>query len=185
MTANNVIQTIKNRRSIRTYQEEQIKEAELQAILEAGIYAPTGHNDQPWHFTVIRNKEFINHMSEKTKEVMKTSPIGWVVKIANSDRHIFYNAPTVIVVSGRKNAYSPLTDCSAAIQNMLVAAESMNIGSVWIGLIDHLFTLEDEVKKFELPEGYQPYYAVCLGYKKDQSPVPAPKRNMDVINFID
>ncbi len=184
MISNEILENIKNRRSIRSFKAEQIKDEELEAILEASIYAATGHNDQPWHFTVIQNAEFIDYMSNKTKEEMKKSNISWIAKMGQSDRHIFYNTPTLIVVSGRQDSYSPLTDCSAAIQNMLLAAESLNIGSVWIGLIDFFFALEEEVKKLKLPQGYKPYYGVCLGYKASSKVPTAPERNKEVISYI-
>ncbi|MBU3178504.1 nitroreductase family protein [Clostridium estertheticum] len=57
---NEVLKTIKNRRSVRSYFSEQTKQEELDLIIESGIYAPSGNNDQPWHFTVIQNKENIN-----------------------------------------------------------------------------------------------------------------------------
>ena len=67
---NTVLEVIKSRRSIRRYLPEQIKDSELQAILEAGAYAPSAHNDQSWHFTVIRNRELIDHISRTAKERM-------------------------------------------------------------------------------------------------------------------
>jgi flagellar M-ring protein FliF len=72
----------------------------------------------------------------------------------------------------------------AAIQSMLIAAESMNIGSVWLGLMRFFFQKEDEVRKLGIPEGYQPYYGVALGYKAEEKAQPAPKRNRDVVNYI-
>ena len=64
---NDFINMIKSRRSIRSYLPEQIEEEELQAILEAGSWAPSAHNTQPWHFTVIQNEEFINYISNYSK----------------------------------------------------------------------------------------------------------------------
>ena len=98
---NEVLETIKNRRSIRKYSSEQIKNEELDMILESAIYAPTGHNDQPWHFTVIQNKELIDEMSVESKKLMAESPVDWMAKMGRAENlHLFYNAPTVIVVSG-------------------------------------------------------------------------------------
>lgn len=182
---NNVIATIKTRRSIRKFNPEQIRDEELQAIIEAGLHAATGHNDQPWFFTVIRNQEVMQRLSDKAKELMSTSETPWIAKIGRSDRHILYKAPCVILVSGRKDAYSPLTDCAAAIQNMLVAAESLKIGSVWVGLIDYVFAVSEEVEKLKVPAGYQPYYAVCLGYSSEESKPTAPERRRDVMAYID
>jgi len=163
---NKVIDVIKQRRSVRTYQEEQLKEHELQAILEAGLWAPSGHNSQPWHFTVIQDSDLIRHMSAVSSEDMAKSTIAWVARIGQSGRSILHNAPTVIIVSGTKEEFlDPLIDCSAAVQNLLLAAESLDIGSCWVGFIRFFFDHAEEVKKLQLPEGYTPFYAVCLGYK--------------------
>lgn len=182
---NDVINVIKNRRSVRAYSSEQLKQEELDQIIEAGIYAPTAHNDQPWHFTVIQNKEKLDFINEKSKELMAKSDIDWINKLGSNPKfNVSYNAPTLIIVSGKKNAVSPKVDCSAAIENMLIAAESINIGSVWLGLVGFFFTLETEVKALGVPEDYEPYYGIAFGYKVSDKKLPAPKRNLDVVNYI-
>ena len=181
---NKVIENIKNRRSVRKYLPEQIKDEELKIILESAIYAPTGGNDQPWHFTVIQKKELIDEMNDECKKVMAELPVDWISKMGKAENlHIFYNAPTVVVVSGKDDATSPLPDCCAAIQNMLLAAESMDIGSCWIGLSRFFFDSPENVGKLKIPEGYKPYYSVSLGYKTSEVNL-APERNKDVINYI-
>jgi Nitroreductase len=182
---NEILKTIKNRRSVRSYSPEQIKQKDLDLIIEAGIYAPTAHNDQPWHFTIIQNEEKIHYISDKSKELMAKSETEWMKNMGlNPKVNITYEAPTLIIVSGNKNALSPKTDCSAAIQNMLIAAESLNIGSVWLGLVTFFFKLEDEMKKLGIPEGYEPYYGVSFGYKAITKEILAPKRNLNVVNYI-
>lgn len=182
---NEILNAIKSRRSIRSYKHEQISQEKLDLILEAGIYAPTAHNDQPWHFTVIQNKEKIQYINDKSKELMSKSDIEWIKSMGiNPKVNIIYNAPTLIIVSGRKDAMASLVDCSAAIENMLIAAESLNIGSVWLGLVRFFFDLKDEVEKLGVPENYEPYYGLALGYKADTKNLAAPKRNFNVINYI-
>ncbi|HOA77632.1 MAG TPA: nitroreductase family protein, partial [Thermosynergistes sp.] len=83
---NEVLEVIKRRRSIRKYLPDQIKDEELNTILEAAIFAPSGHNEQPWHFLVIQDKELIDRMSEKAKEAMTRSDIDWIVKIGQNTR---------------------------------------------------------------------------------------------------
>ena len=75
---NEVIAAIRSRRSVRRYKPEQIGEKELQAILEAGLYAPSAHNDQSWHFTVIQNKDLLARMNRAAKEGMAASEIDWM-----------------------------------------------------------------------------------------------------------
>lgn len=181
---NAVIENIKKRRSIRNYKKEQIKEEELQLILEAGTYAPSGCNAQSWHFTVIQDREFIDFMNDVAKEKLKNSSNETFRKMANNkELDLTHGAPTLVVVSGKQEAYSPLTDCSAAIQNMLLAAESLNVGSLWIGIIDGSFDDERVAKRLNIPEGYKPYYGVAFGYKNTDE-VKAPKRKEGVITYI-
>lgn len=182
---NEVLKAIRNRRSVRTYLPTQIKQEDLDLIIESGIYAPSGHNDQPWHFTVIQNKEILKHINDKSKELMAQSEISWIKNMGSNPKvNLIYDAPTLIIVSGNKSALSPKVDCSAAIQNMLLAAESLNIGSVWIGLITFFLKLEDEAKKLGIPEGYEAYYGVALGYKSLNKELIAPKRKLNVVNYI-
>lgn len=182
---NPVLEAIKSRRSIRKYLPEPIKEEELKCVLEAGSYAPSAHNEQSWHFTVIRNKALIDRISAKSKEIMAAEKAGWVRDMGRNELfHVFYHAPVVVVVSMRKDAMSPLVDCSAAIQNMLLAAESLGIGSCWIGLARYYFSLKEELPGLGLPAGYEPCYAVTLGYK-DQHPSKALPRREGQVSYID
>lgn len=181
---NLVLETIMNRRSLRSYKEGQLTEGELQAILDAGIQAPSANNCQSWHFTVIQDKSLIKHMNEKSKEVMLESIDENIVKAGKGNVNLFYNAPTLIIVSGKEDKQSSLVDCSAAIENMLIAGESIGVGGVWIGMIRFFLTLTDEVKQLNIPDGYKPFYAVAFGHKKDTSITAPSKRNKDVINYI-
>lgn len=182
---NPVLETIKRRRSIRKYLPEQIKEEELQAILEAGAFAPSAHNDQPWHFTVVRSKELLEEINAKSKALMAAAPIEWVHRMGGNELfHVFYHAPVVVVVSMRKDALSPLVDCSAAIENMLLAAESLDIGSCWIGLSRYYFSLPEAGARLKVPDGYDPCFSVALGYK-GQRPSRALPRKKDAVSYID
>ncbi len=181
---NEVLKAIRDRRSTRSYKAEQISEEELQTLLEAAIQAPSASNLQPWHFTVIQDKELIDYISDKSKEAMLKSGIDYAVNIAKSELSIFYHAPTVIIVSGQEQDRSALVDCSAAIENMLIAAESIGLGTVWVGLSRFFFAIEADVQKLSLPEGYKPFYAVAIGYKSNAGKVMPPKQNRDVISYI-
>lgn len=182
---NEVLKAIKSRRSVRKYSDRQIDKETLGLIIEAGIFAPSAHNDQPWHFTVIQNRALIDSISRRTKEILSKSDVQWMREFGkNPNIHLSYHAPVLIVVSGRKNAVAPETDCNAAIENMLIAAESLGVGSVWLGLIRAFFTDKDEAAKLQIPEGYEPYYGVAMGYSANEKPLPAPRRNPDVVTYI-
>ena len=184
---NEVIQNILNRRSVRVYSDEQIKQEDLELILQAGQFSPSGCNNQPWHFTVVQNKNIINTLSaESKKELLKGDNEYFKEMGANEKYNIFYNAPTVIIISGEKASLVPEVDCSAATENMLLAAESLEIGTCWIGLVAFLFRSEkaqEYIKMLEIPTGYEPYYAITLGYKKFPNPKPQPRRE-NTVNYI-
>lgn len=184
---NEIIQNILNRRSVRVYSEEQVKQDDLELILKAGYYAPSGCNAQSWHFTVLQNKDIMQILSDETKKELKKSDNEMFCKFGENEKfNIFYNAPSVIIVSGEKHAPLPQVDCSAATENMLLAAESLGIGSCWVGLVIFLFKGEHAEKfmnMLQIPAGYEPYYAVTLGYKKIADPKPQPRRE-NIINYI-
>lgn len=182
---NEVLETIKNRRSVRNYKTEQVSQEHMDQIIEAGIYAPTAHNEQPWHFTVVQNPELLKKINEKTREAMGKSDNDWIQKAgSNPAFQVTYGAPTLVIVSGREDGMAWKVDCAAAIQNMLIAAESLNVGSVWLGLTRFFFEQKEEAAALGIPEGHAPYYSVAFGYKAGEKTQTAPKRNTDVVKYI-
>lgn len=187
MAVNIVLETIKKRRSIRSYRQEQIQEAELQAILEAGQYAPSAVNQQLWHFTVIQNAALLAELNISAKEAAARFEDEHVQKLGKNKRlNIFYGAPTVILVSGREGALLVGADCAAAVQNMLLAAEALGLGACWVNLTVFAFAGDKASyfkQRLQLPEGYQPLYSVVAGYKKAAA-VSAPVRKGQVVSYI-
>lgn len=184
---NEIIENILNRRSVRVYSDEQIKHEDLDLILKSGLFAPSACNQQSWHFTVIQNKEILDVLNTETKkELLKNENENFRNYANNENYNVFFKAPTVIIISGEKAALVPHTDCAAATENMMLAAESLGIGSCWIGLVTFLFKSErsEEFKKMlEISEDYEPYYAITLGYKKYPNPKPQPRRE-GTVNYI-
>lgn len=181
---NQTLKDIMNRRSTRKYKEQQISNEELETLLDSAIQAPSAMNSQPWHFTVVQNKNMIDDINEISKKHMAKDENPYISKLGNSESHIFYNAPTVIIVSGKKTISSALVDCSAAIQNMLIAAESIGLGTVWVGFARWFFESGEKIENLETPEGYESYYAIAIGYKKDSTVIGPGKRNKDIIEYI-
>lgn len=184
---NETLRVIRERRTTRRFKTEQIKEEELQAIIEAGLYAPSAHNQQSWNFTVIQNKELLDELNIETKESAKSFPDEMIQKMANNEKlNIFYGAPTVVIVSGQDSAMLPQIDCAAATQNMFIAAEALEIGGCWNGLVGFLFNGpkgEEYKKKLNIPEGYTPYYAAVFGYKEVKA-TKAPARKENAVQYI-
>lgn len=183
---NETMQTILNRRSIRAYKPEQIKDEELQQILQAAKYAPSAMNEQSSHFTVIQNPETMKKVSEACRILYQNSGRKMFEERAKAeDFSITYHAPTFILVSGKEDAIAAPLNGALALQNMFLAAESLGIGSCWIHVVSQLFTGEtnQELKaELGIPDGYNVLFSGAFGYKA-MSPA-APQRNKNVFNII-
>ncbi|HNX01125.1 MAG TPA: nitroreductase family protein [Candidatus Cloacimonadota bacterium] len=184
---NPVLETIMKRRSCRAYTDESITKEQIDAIVQAGLYAPSAHNNQSWHFTVIRNPDMLNQINVDTKKALGKHSNEFFTKVAENEKfNIFYNAPVAIIVSGDTNSMMPETDCAAASQNMLIAAQSMGLGSCWIGFVYFLFAGEqgsEYKQKLHIPENYKPYYAVIFGHPMNE-PNDAPPRKDETVTYI-
>jgi len=183
---NETTKVIKNRRSIRKFKEKQVTDSELQEILDCALHAPNAGNQQKWHFTVIQNKDMLDRMERILKENMMNSGVDFLAKLASGPNiRIFDNAPTVILITADEKARFVQIDCAAAAQNILIAAESLNIGSHIITSSEFLFASEkgNELKReLGVPDGYNHICTIALGYK-DENPAAKPRRK-DVINYI-
>jgi nitroreductase len=152
------IEHIFRRRSIRAYQNRPIDRKTITQLLKAAMAAPTAANSRPWEFVVVTDAETLQRLRE-------------------SHRRADYNAPTAIVVCGNpalaENAAAKrfwVQDCSAATENILLAAVALGLGSVWIGL-HPLNSLQRRVAKIVgLPEGVLPLSMVYVGYPAEEKP---------------
>jgi nitroreductase len=184
---NNTLDIIKKRRSIRNFKPDQIADSEIAAIIEAGMYAPSARGDQSWQFTVVQNGELLQELSEGVKRIYASLDNPFLQSLGKNEKyHLFFHAPTVILVSGNKEALLPEIDCAVCIQNMLLAAESLNIGSCWISGVNRLAAIEEGRSVFEklnIPDGYRQYFSVAFGYKNIENPKAAPRKE-NIINFV-
>ena len=155
---NEVIKTIKQRRSIRKFTGELISDEMLKAVLEAGFYAPTARNMRPTHFIVVRDKE-------KLELIAETMP----------NARYCTDAGTAVIVCGdrEKDVDGYLVeDCSAAIMNMLLAADSMNLGSLWCGVYPRDERVEFLRIVCSIPENILPVGLVLLGVPAEKKAIP-------------
>ncbi|GHT93071.1 nitroreductase [Spirochaetia bacterium] len=186
MLNNETLKTIKRRRSIRSYRQEQIPVEALNAVTEAGLYAPYGV-EQNIHFTVIQNRVLLEKLNTAAKEVAGQTEIEHIKRLGNDPGfNCLYNAPVLIIVSAKKNSVCPEMNSAAASENMLLAAESIGLGSCWIYFVLQAFDGDQKnmlLKELKIPEGYAPYTAIVLGYKQDEK-TSIPKREKGLVTLI-
>lgn len=194
---NETMQTILHRRTIRRFDARQIDEELLQQILQAGLYAPSAGGKQGVIFAVCQDKEVNErlgkikransnpHMATAKNYVSKEQPsIADDPKLVNA----FYDAPTVITMFAPKNFLFSADDCAVAAENMMLAADSLGIGSCYIGQGWTAFADsygQEILRKWKIRTDYYAVMQLLLGYPKadDKHPAAKARRNDRVLRF--
>ena len=191
--SNAVLQNIYSRRSNRSYKPDPVPEEVLLELINAGIYAPTALNQQLWRFAVVTDRAAIDRYSDLVKQIwlMRVLPgmatasdispeiISQAEKYMRSPVHIFHHAPALVLIFAPK-AIAVENDCSCAAENMILAAQSLGLGSCWIGFANSLSTDKKTLEELKAPKGHQIMAAVVFGYPTNAAH-KAPPRNKDVI----
>jgi len=178
----NAIEAICTRRSTRNFKPDAVEQEKLDAILEAAGQAPSGGNNQTNHFLVIRSREVLDKLIELTAsafsemEITEDTYASLKHSIAASKKggYVFcYNAPLLIVVANRRDYGNNMADCACAIENMMIAANALDLGSCWI---NQLRWLNEETRLVEylsalgMKEDERVYGAVAIGYPANGLP---------------
>lgn len=152
-----VIKNIHKRRSIRKYNNTPISQEDINTILSAGMTAPSAMNKQPWRFIVITDDKIKNE----------------IVKISKYAQMVLQSPLSILVCADTDESFMDYwkIDCSACIQNMLLASCALNIGSVWTGISNEM--MDDYSKLFNLPKNIVPHSLIVFGY----SDVPFEEKN--------
>lgn len=155
----NATEAIKRRSSTRGYTAEALTEAEIEALVHAGLQAPTATNRQELHFTVLKEgNELLKEIEDEKNRLWNTSPA----------QNFYYSAPLVIIISAESAfKWSPV-DAGIAVENIAIAAEDLGLGNVIIGCIYD--ALRGEKKEYfgealGFPEGYEYEIAIAVGHK--------------------
>jgi nitroreductase len=179
---NETIRTILKRRSIRAYEHMQIPDDELHLILEAGSFAPTAMGQQPWHFIVLQNPVLLDKLQTRCKEMFARSEIPALRDLAAKEEFdVFYKAPTLVIVAADRTAIAPVQDSVLAMENMMIAAASLGIGSCWVHSVMWLFEKGGGHEAFAstgitIPDGYIPCAAAVFGYSAQPWPEAGPRK---------
>jgi nitroreductase len=150
-----VLQNIHNRKSVRNYvPRKMISKEDLTTLVRAGMAAPSAVNKQPWEFLVISDSAVLNTHSEKypNQDMLKTAG-GAILVCGNSERFLEGEARDFWV-----------QDCSAATQNILLAAEAMGLGAVWTGIYPNTTRVKQKQEEYGLPENIIPLCLIIIGY---------------------
>lgn len=159
---NQVLSTIKQRSSARAYSTEQLTQSELDAILKAGLMAPTGMNRQEIHFTVIKGDNPVLAELDEEKRRLRGQE--------KQPHNFYYEASVLIFLSAEDEFKWKSVDAGIAVENMVLAAESIGLGTLVIGCVYDALHGEKQryfSEKLQIPEGYSFQIALAVGHKTD------------------
>ena len=194
-----VLEFIKSRRSTRKFTAKEIEAEKLNQILEAGRYAPSGGNSQSTHFLVIRNKDVLAHLQNAVRKAfaaMEEYP-GMYRSMVNSIRaakkgnYVFhYHAPVPILCANQKDYGNNIADVACALENMMLMANALDLGSCWINQLKWLNEdpeINDYLVSIGMDRTERIYGALAVGYPDtaDGLPPRTPvERIGNVVTFI-
>ena len=198
-----LLDLLKKRRSVRSYKNIPLKKQLIEEIIQAGRYAPSETNRQPWRFIVITKKEMIDDIAQIVKNEIKSvlkkrfilkyfypplknkETINFFAAIIYSKEDIlFFNAPVLVFIVSEKGRFND-ESCACCAQNMMLATHYLGLGSCWIGLAHFLGLNKKWMEKIGIPKGYHISAALVFGHP-DKTPSQAPfrKLNSGIINWI-
>lgn len=180
----NTLEAIKTRRSTRKFQAKPVEREKLEKIVDAGRFGPTGGNAQSNHFFVISDAAVI----AKLKELVQTAfakmelrddlykSLKNSIMLSQKGNYSFsYNAPVLIVVANKKDYGNNMADVACAVENMMLAANELDLGSCYINQLKWLNedpTLLEYLRGFGLREDERVYASVAIGYADTESGLP-------------
>ncbi|MBB2181856.1 nitroreductase [Lachnospiraceae bacterium MD1] len=197
--AHSMLDFIKSRRSTRRFKEKIVPEEILHQVIEAGRYAPSGGNSQSTHFIVIQKKQVLDKLADLAREEFAKMEIQEntyksLVNSINASKkgnYVFhYNCPVLIITANKKDYGNNIADCACALENMMLMANALDLGSVWINQLRWLNenpVILNVMKELGLEEDERVYGALALGYPDTQDglPVRTPlDRTGNIVTYI-
>lgn len=177
----NVDTAIRERRAVRQYTAEPVSEDVLRQLIDSAIQAPSAMNEQPWLFTVVRDKALLERISRDGKAatvaalIASGAPSERVEKLKNPAYDILYHAPAMIVIASASAGPWAAVNCSLAAQNLMLAARAAGLGTCWIGLAQAFISSADGKAALGLPADCAVVAGIVVGHTT-AFPPPVPRK---------
>ena len=188
-TMMDIQEAIAGRRSSREYRQQAIDESTIGRLIEAAVLAPSAVNEQPWIFTVVRDQLLLERISSEAKShVLATMPAAspaaaraehFRVDLRDPAFQIFYHAPALILISGRRPGPWIAEDCALAAGNLMLMSHALGLGRCWIGLAQSYLNTTAGKQALELPVACVPVAPIIVGHPRLPAP-PVARRPPDV-----
>ena len=194
-----MLDLIKSRRSTRKYQDRPVPAELLDQVIEAGRYAPSGGNNQTCHFLAVTDPAVLARLAEMAQEAFAAMEVtedtyrslAFAIQAAKRGGYVFhYHAPVLIIAANKKNYGNNMADTACALENMMLMANALDLGSCWINQLRWLN--EDPAllayeRELGLAEDERVYGAVALGWPDtpdglpERTPLPRTGNRVDYI----
>jgi nitroreductase len=181
-----VLAAIRGRRSVRAYLPTPLTPAELEALVDAAIQAPSALNQQAWAFVVIQDRALLGRYSTRIKPLVLAGLPGIGVSpefertLSDPAYHVFHDAPALIVICARgSDPFATIDSCLAA-QNLMLAAHGMGLGSCWIGLAQSWLNRESVKDELGMPRDWTAVAPIAVGHPAGPLPAAPPRRTPEM-----
>ena len=183
-----VLEAIRRRRAVRNYQSKPVPPEILYKLIEAGSWAPSAMNGQPWHFIVVTDKSLLDKIAGSARQwaLANEADIGAAPSLHAllSDTHydILHQAPALILIAAAGSLRWSIETCAVASENIMLAATELGLGSCWIGLAEGWLNTAEGRAMLDLPAGERILSCLAIGYPEGVTPPPA--RKHPVISWL-
>jgi nitroreductase len=177
-------EAIYTRRSVRAYADRPVDEKTLRTLIDAAVQAPSAINEQPWAFTVVRDRALLDRISRAAKAFMlasldpETGPRHFRELLGDPQFDIFYRAPALVVVSAVKSQWA-VEDCALAAATLMLAARAAGLGTCWIGFAQGWLGTPDGKAALDLPAAHLPVAPIIVGHPASEPPA-VPRREPNI-----
>lgn len=186
----NIRKLIQGRRSCRAYSDQPLTRQEIEEMLSAAVWAPSGSNQQPWRFAVVQDSATLKRYSDLCKKTLlvelESAPYleQYGGMLRNPEFNIFYNAQTLVIVYGAASSFWRVYDCTMVAYNLMLLAEEDGLGSCWIGFAHRIFDMDAVKEELNVPEDYSLVAPIILGHPAHKNKSPGVLRKPFVTEFI-
>ena len=180
---NQTIHDIITRRSVKKYQDKEVPLELVEQVVEAGMYAPSGMNKQAAKIIAVTNKQMRDRLSKINLDIV----MGKNLATSSGHSDPFYGAPVVLVVLARKDVGTHIYDGTLVMENMMVAANSLGLGSCWIHRAKETFECEEGkqvLKELGIADEYEGIGNCILGYATSDALKPQAPRKEDFVTWV-
>lgn len=184
-SAMNIEEAIYGRRSMREYTAQSVDEQTIRHLIDVAMHAPNAVNQQPWTFTVVRNQNLLDRVSQGAKAYMLNTmgdgpnAARFRPRLSDPNFQIFYHAPVLVLISATAEGPWIVEDCALAAENLMLAAYGAGLGTCWIGFAQGFLNSPEGKSMLDIPSAHVPVAPIIVGHPRGR-PEAVPRREPEI-----